>query len=434
MPPDDVIVIGAGAAGLMAAISAARAGANVILIEKNEKTGKKLYITGKGRCNFTNSCDTEDVFPQVVTNAKFLYSCIYGFTNHDVTEWFEGNGLRVKEERGGRMFPNSDKSSDVIKTLNNVCKKENIRILLNTRVSSVITEGTSDVPVRKKACGVILENGENLFSKAVIIATGGISYPSTGSTGDGYRFAEECSHTITALRPGLTGMNTFDEDIFSMQGLTLNNVSQTIWDGAESKPKKLYSGFGELLFTHFGVSGPVILSASSIIGDRLEDSRLILKLDIKPALDNKELDNRLLREIGQTPARSVSNMLRRLLPASMIPVVLDRAGLDGGLRCLDLTKKNRQSLILQMKEFTIRLRSLRSFSEAIITRGGVNVREIDPHTMESRLCEGLFFAGEVMDVDALTGGYNLQIAWSTGHTAGMSAAKRYGGRIESDSD
>lgn len=418
MPQSDVIVVGGGAAGLMAAIHAARSGEQTILLEKNEKTGKKLYITGKGRCNFTNDCETEELFSQTVSNAKFLYSAIYGFSNLDVIRFFEEEGLRVKIERGGRVFPSSDKSSDVIRILNSACKKYGVETRLNTEVKGLILhQEANSTHVR----GVRLAQGEELYAKRVILATGGLSYPSTGSTGDGLRWAKDCGHSIVDPRPGLTGLVTSESWVRDMQGLTLVNTAQTIRESEGGK--KLLDGFGELLFTHYGVSGPTMLTVSSKLGDVILDHPLILTLDIKPGLDDQQLDKKLIEDIRESGRKSLNNLLTRRLPASMIPVILSLANLDPGMRALDLTKEGRKTLVRLMKSLTLTLTGVRSFEEAIITRGGISVRDIRPGTMESKKVSGLYFSGEMIDVDALTGGYNLQIAWSTGALAGRSGNK-----------
>lgn len=418
MLPDktDVLVIGGGAAGLMASVSAAESGCDVVCIEKNEKLGKKIYITGKGRCNFTNACDTEDIFSQVVTNAKFLYSSIYGFSNHDVINWFSGHGLNSHVERGGRLFPDSGKASDVTKTLEKACRDAGVDICLDTEADTLLTDHDG-----KKMVGVRLKDDHEIGAKAVVIATGGLSYPSTGSTGDGYRMAAACGHRVTELKPALTGIQTREDFVRQMQGLTLINTDQRILDVRDGKEKCLLKGFGEILFTHFGVSGPTMLTASSILGDTLRERELILVLDIKPALDRKQLDARLLREIDQNGKKSIANIMRSLLPKSMIPVLLKRIGIDEEKRGLDLTRDERLAIVDGIKDFRLTLIGTRDFNEAVITRGGIDVKQIDPHTMESKIISGLYFAGEVIDVDALTGGYNLQIAWSTGHAAGTAA-------------
>ena len=404
----DVIVVGGGAAGLMAAIFAADKGEKVLLLEKNEKTGKKLYITGKGRCNFTNACDLEDIFTQVVSNAKFLYSCLYGFSNTDVISFFEKNGLKVKEERGQRMFPASDKSSDLIRCLDRVCKDSGVKIKLKTEVVSLIISDTT-------VLGVMTADSKRYMAKRVILATGGISYPSTGSTGDGHRMAKACGHRIVDMRPGLTGMSTEDKDIRKLQGLTLLNCGINICD---KSGKSLLDGFGEVLFTHFGVSGPTVLTASSKIGDVLKDEHLLMHIDIKPALSVDQLDKRVLREIDNDGKKAMSNLSRSMLPQSFIPVILKRCDIDPTKRGIDLTREERLSFVEMMKDFCVTLTSVRGFEEAIITRGGVSVMDVNPQTMESKIISGLYFAGEILDVDALTGGYNLQIAWSTGAAAG----------------
>ncbi len=412
LPADiDVIVVGGGAAGMMAAVAAADQGEKVLLLEKNEKTGKKLYITGKGRCNFTNSCDVEDFFSQVVSNAKFLYSCIYGFSNRDVIDWFTAEGLRVKEERGGRMFPVSDKSSDVIRVLDKACRDRHVQVVLHAEVNDLLT--TED---ENRVIGVSLSDGRKIHARRVILATGGVSYPSTGSTGDGLRMAEKLGHTIVTLRPGLTGLSTKETDIRELQGLTLINTSQTVRE--VSGKKKLLEGFGEILFTHFGVSGPTMLTVSSKLGDRLKEYPLLLTLDIKPALSEEELDKRVIREIEADGKKSIGNLAGRLLPKSLIPVLLNRCYVDPQRRGFDLTRDERLRFVKEMKSFAITLTGVRDFNEAIITRGGISVKDVNPQTMESKIISGLYFAGEILDVDALTGGYNLQIAWSTGVAAG----------------
>ena len=406
----DVIIVGGGAAGLMAAVFAAEYGEKVLVLEKNEKIGKKIYITGKGRCNFTNACDTEDIFGQVVTNAKFLYSCIYGFSNTDVIEFFEKNGLKVKEERGKRMFPVSDKSSDLIRVLDKTCKNSGVKIRLKTEVVSLIISDTKEI------LGVMTADSKRYMAKRVILATGGISYPSTGSTGDGHRMAKACGHRIVEMRPGLTGMITQEKDIRKLQGLTLLNSAIKIQD--KDSKKTLMEGFGEVLFTHFGVSGPTVLTASSKLGDMLKESPLAMHIDIKPAISDEQLDKRVLREIDNDGKKAMSNLMRSMLPQSLIPVILKRCDIDPTKRGIDLTREERLALVSQMKDFSLLITGIRGFDEAIITRGGVSVMDVNPQTMESKIISGLYFAGEILDVDALTGGYNLQIAWSTGAAAG----------------
>lgn len=409
-----VIVIGGGAAGMVAAIFAARNGKEVILIEKNEKLGKKLFITGKGRCNFTNACDTEDLFANVVTNPKFLYSAFYSFTNQMVMDFFEEIGLPYKVERGNRVFPVSDHSSDVIKVLERELKRQKVEILLNTKVKSLIIE--------KNICkGVQLAGGlkdkrtsDVLYADSVIIATGGISYPGTGACGDGYKFAEDAGHKLAVRKPSLVPFELQDACCKELMGISLKNVSASIYaDG-----KKVYSDFGEMLFTHFGVSGPIIIKASAYIHKYLEKD-LTLYIDLKPALDGKQLDERILKDFKLFQNKQLKNSLDKLLLRALIPVVIEKSGLDGEKKVNELTKEERRRLGTVIKKLPFTIKGLRGFDEAIITKGGVKVKEIDPGTMESKLTGSLYFAGEVLDLDALTGGFNLQIAWSTGYLAGV---------------
>ncbi len=405
-----VLVVGGGPAGMMAAIQAAKQGNTVTLLEQNEKLGKKLFITGKGRCNVTNDCDVTELFDSVVSNKKFLYSAFYSFSNQDVKDFFEEQGLRLKVERGRRVFPASDKSSDVIKALGNALKKLEVKIRLRTRVDKVLTE--NDI-----VCGVRLSDGECLNADKVILATGGISYKSTGSDGSGLVMAEKLGHQVTKLRPGLVGMCTKEAWVRDMQGLTLKNVAVSI--GKKQGKKPLYEDFGELLFTHYGVSGPMILSASSRLGDELEKEDLYIKIDLKPALSKEQLDSRILRDFEERKNADLSNAMVHLLPKSMIPVMLHVCGLDPAKKVNEVTRGEREQLVKGMKEFPLTINGLRDIQEAIITRGGVTVKEVDPSTMESKIVKNLYLAGEMLDLDALTGGYNLQIAWSTGYLAGQ---------------
>lgn len=405
-----VLVVGGGPAGMMAAIQAAKQGNTVTLLEQNEKLGKKLFITGKGRCNVTNDCDVTELFDSVVSNKKFLYSAFYSFSNQDVKDFFEEQGLRLKVERGRRVFPASDKSSDVIKALGNALKKLEVKIRLRTRVDQVLTE--NDI-----VCGVRLSDGECLNADKVILATGGVSYKSTGSDGSGLVMAEKLGHQVTKLRPGLVGMCTKEAWVRDMQGLTLKNVAVSI--GKKQGKKPLYEDFGELLFTHYGVSGPMILSASSRLGDELEKEDLCIKIDLKPALSKEQLDSRILRDFEERKNADLSNAMVHLLPKSMIPVMLHVCGLDPAKKVNEVTRGEREQLIKGMKEFPLTINGLRDIQEAIITRGGVTVKEVDPSTMESKIVKNLYLAGEMLDLDALTGGYNLQIAWSTGYLAGQ---------------
>lgn len=403
-----VIVIGGGAAGMMAAIFAARNDKEVVLLEQNEKLGKKLFITGKGRCNFTNACDTEDLFQNVVTNPKFLYSGFYSFSNQMAMDFFEEIGLPYKVERGNRVFPVSDHSSDVIKVLEKEMKRLGVTITLNAKVKTLI--------IKDGACkGVELANHKKLEADSVIVATGGISYPRTGACRDGYEFAKSAGHEVTELMPSLVPFELKDTCCKDLMGIALKNVSATIYAGE----KKVYSDFGEMLFTHFGVSGPIIIKASAYIHKHI-DKPLKLTIDLKPALDEKQLDDRILKDFKIYQNKQLKNSLDKLLLRALIPVVIDKSGLDGEKKINELTKEERKILVLTLKNLPFEITGLRGFDEAIITKGGVKVKEIDPGTMESKKTAGLYFAGEVLDLDALTGGFNLQIAWSTGYLAGIS--------------
>lgn len=406
-----VIVIGGGAAGMMAACMAAIEGAQVTLLEKNEKTGKKIYITGKGRCNLTNACQREEFLENVITNPKFLYSAFAQLDNQAVMNFFEKAGCRLKTERGDRVFPVSDHSSDVIAALNGELKKNRVQVMLHTEVSELLLEEGS-------IKGVLLSDGKKLHADAVIIATGGRSYESTGSTGDGYRFAKQAGHTIKDLRPSLVPFVVKEEWCKKLQGLSLKNVAVTL----KKEKKKIYEGFGEMLFTHFGVSGPLILSASSFYTAKYSGQEVLLTIDLKPAMDREQLDKRILRDFEENAGKQFKNALDKLLPAKLIPVMVELSGIDPHKKTSEVTKKERSRLVELFKELKLTVNGCRGYGEAIITGGGVNVKEIDPKTMGSRLVNGLYFAGEVMDVDALTGGFNLQIAWSTGALAGKSAA------------
>ncbi len=408
-----VIVIGGGAAGMMAACMAAVEGAHVTLLEKNEKTGKKIYITGKGRCNLTNACQREEFLENVITNPKFLYSAFAQLDNQAVMNFFEKAGCRLKTERGDRVFPVSDHSSDVIAALNGELKKNRVQVMLHTEVSELLLEEGS-------IKGVLLSDGKKLHADAVIIATGGRSYESTGSTGDGYRFAKQAGHTIKDLRPSLVPFVVKEEWCKKLQGLSLKNVAVTL----KKEKKKIYEGFGEMLFTHFGVSGPLILSASSFYTAKYNGQEALLTIDLKPAMDREQLDKRILRDFEENAGKQFKNALDQLLPAKLIPVMVELSGIDPHKKTNEVTKKERSRLLELFKELKLTVNGCRGYGEAIITGGGVNVKEIDPKTMGSRLVNGLYFAGEVMDVDALTGGFNLQIAWSTGALAGKSAGEK----------
>lgn len=400
---------------MMSAVCAAREGAFVTLLEKNEKTGKKIYITGKGRCNLTNSCDQEVFFDNIVSNGKFLYSAFHRMDSQGVREFFESAGLRLKEERGNRIFPLSDHSSDVISALNRQMDKERVKVCLHTQAAEILT-GSHPAPAVR---GVKLAGGRELLADAVIVATGGKSYESTGSTGDGYRFAAHAGHRVKELKPALVPFVTKESWPKALQGLSLKNVSVTL----KKEKKKIYEGFGEMLFTHFGVSGPLILSASSYYVKKYNDMPVRLCIDLKPALSDEQLDRRLLREFDRSRNRQFKNALDSLLPAKLIPVLVVLSGIPPEKKAGELTREERNSLASCLKNLTMTVTGTRGFQEAIVTQGGVDVKEVNPSTMESKLVKGLYFAGEVLDLDALTGGFNLQIAWSTGYLAGLSAAK-----------
>ena len=417
-----VIVVGGGAAGMFAAIAAAENGHTVTLLEKNEKLGKKLYITGKGRCNITNAADMDTLFANVMTNPRFLYSAFYACDNQSVIDFFEKNGLATKVERGGRVFPVSDHSSDVIAALQRALKDRGVEVRLHTRVETLLTEtwegadGAEPGTAKQRVCGVRLFDGSELPADAVVVATGGFSYQTTGSTGDGYRFATELGHTVTEIYPSLVPFYAKEEYVTRMQGLALKNVRVRIRDGK----KLLYDDFGEMLFTHFGVSGPLILSASAAIKPKLVNKPLAMEIDLKPALSFEQLDARLLREFDEAKNRQFKNSIVHLFPAKMIPVILELSRISPEKKVNEITREERQNFVRLMKAFPVTLDGLRNFKEAIITRGGVKVKEINPSTMESKLVGNLYFCGEVLDLDAMTGGYNLQIAWSTGFLAGSS--------------
>jgi len=403
-----VVVIGAGPAGLMAAGRAAERGLDVILAEKNDRVGKKILISGKGRCNITNSTDIEGLIENVPGNGNFLYSAFYTFSNQDLIDFLEGYGLKTKVERGGRVFPESDKSSDVVDVLLKFIKKTGVRLMLNTAVKDIITE---DNCVR----GVVTEDGKAMECDSVIIATGGASYPGTGSTGDGYRMAEKLGHTIVDLKPSLVPLLAKQEWVKELQGLSLKNVEITV---KSKSGRKLYTDFGEMLFTHFGVSGPVILSASRHLLDYdYKDVKLII--DLKPALTEEKLDARLQRDFEKYSRKQFKNSLDELLPQKLIPVIVDLSGIPSDKFVNQITRDERRSLVRLLKNLEIEIVGSRPLKEAIVTAGGVSTDEINPSTMESKLIKGLFFAGEVIDVDAYTGGFNMTIAFSTGHLAGM---------------
>lgn len=402
-----VFIAGGGAAGMMAGIFAARNGHEVHIYEKNEKLGKKLFITGKGRCNITNAGDMDTLFASVISNPKFLYSGFYSFTNEQVLDFFEELGIKTKIERGNRVFPESDHSSDVTGAMSRELKRLHVEIHLHSEVKEVCIEDG-------KFQSILLSDGKKVPGNACIIATGGISYPSTGSTGDGYRFARQAGHSVTELFPSLVPMEVKEPYIMELQGLSLRNVNAAIYDGT----KKIYEEFGEMLFTHYGVSGPIIISASSLIGPVLNEKNLRLTIDLKPALSMEQLDQRVLRDFGENRNKQFKNAVDKLFPAKLKPVMLELCKIDPDKKVHEISREERLRFVSLIKNLEMTLTGLRGFNEAIITKGGVDVRQIDPKTMESKLVRGLYFTGEVLDLDALTGGFNLQIAWSTAYLAG----------------
>ena len=398
-----VLIVGGGAAGMLASIFAARRGLEVHVFEKNEKLGKKLYITGKGRCNLTNACGMDALFDSVRTNSRFLYSAFYGFTNQDTMNFFEQEGLALKVERGDRVFPVSDRSADVLDTLRRSMKRAGVKVHLNTGVQEVVCR-------EEQAAGIRLESGEIIEGDSVIVATGGLSYPSTGSTGDGYRFAEEAGHKVTDCLPSLVPFNVREAFVKELQGLSLISI----YNGK----KQLFREFGEMLFTHFGVSGPLILTASSFVGTYAARQELRLVLDLKPALTAEQLDQRILRDFDASPNKSFKNVVSGLFPAKLTPVMVELSGIHPDKKVHDISREERQGFVRLIKNLEMTVTGLRDYREAIITKGGVSVKEINPSTMESKLVKGLYFIGEVLDLDAVTGGFNLQIAWSTAYAAG----------------
>lgn len=406
-----VLIIGGGAAGMMAGVFAARNHHEVHILEKNEKLGKKVFITGKGRCNVANACDTEELFPAVMSNPKFLYSGFYSFGPQDVMNFFEEAGVPLKVERGNRVFPQSDHSSDIIRALERELKKAGAKVHLHTTVKEIVKK-----PEAEKVTGVILEDGTFMEGDAVIVATGGFSYQSTGSTGDGYRFARELGLKVTDISPSLVPLKTKEDYIPKLQGLSLKNTGLTIKNGK----KVLYEDFGEMMFTHFGVTGPMILSASAHIGTKLEkaeNGELCAYLDLKPALTKEQLDARILREFETGQNKQFKNVIGVLFPSSLTPVMLEFGGIPAEKKIHDISREERQHFVDLVKAFPFTITGMGEFKEAIITKGGVSVKEINPGTMESKKISGLYFAGEVLDLDAVTGGYNLQIAWSTAYLA-----------------
>ncbi len=402
-----VLIVGGGAAGMLASIFSARNGHEVHVYEKNEKLGKKLYITGKGRCNLTNACDMDALFASVRTNSRFLYSAFYGFTNQDTMAFFEEEGLKIKTERGERVFPLSDRSADVLDTLRRSMRRAGVEVHLNTEVKDIIVEA-------EEARGLILSDKTRIEGDAVIVATGGLSYPVTGSTGDGYRFAKEAGHKVTDCIPSLTPFNIREQFVKDLQGLSLKNVELRICNGK----KEVFREFGEMMFTHFGITGPLVLTASSYVGALAAKQELQAVLDLKPALSEEQLDQRILREFDANHNKSFKNVIGSLFPAKLTPVMIGLSGIDQDKKVHDISREERQGFVKLTKSLPMTVTGLRDYKEAIITKGGVAVKEINPSTMESKFVKGLYFIGEVLDLDAVTGGFNLQIAWSTAYAAG----------------
>ncbi len=414
-----VIVIGGGPAGMMAAITAKENKNDVVIIEKNNQLGKKLLITGKGRCNITSSLEMEEFIKNTPGNGMFLYSAYQKYTNKDIIQFLKEQGLEVKEERGNRIFPITDKSIDVLKCFTKKIKELNIEIKYNTKVKEILIESAEG---ENKVVGIKTDT-EILKADKIILATGGKSYPLTGSTGDGYKLAQKLGHTITPIKPSLVPLETYDKnECKELQGLSLRNVGIKLLD--KEKNKTIYEDFGEMLFTHFGVSGPTILSASAHlvryknIERLLEEKKIVLEIDLKPALENKKLNDRILRDFEEVKNKQFKNSLDKLLPQKLIPIIIKRSKINPNKKVNEITKKEREELIKTIKDFEIFIKDFRPIEEAIITSGGISIKEINPKTMESKKVKGLYFAGEIIDVDSYTGGFNLQIAYSTGYVAG----------------
>lgn len=412
-----VIVIGGGPSGMMSAITAAENGNNVILLEKMESLGRKLLITGKGRCNITSSLPIEDFIQNTPGNGQFLYSCFKNYTNIDIIQFLKEQGLEVKEERGNRIFPVTDKSLDVLKCFTNRLKELNVEIRYKTKVIEIVKND------KNEKLQVKIENGTNIEADKIILSTGGKSYPLTGSTGDGYKIAEKLGHTITKIKPSLVPLECLDKNMCkNLQGLSLKNVKIELYNNENNKT--IYEDFGEMLFTHFGVSGPTILSGSAHLvryknnEDLIKNKKIILKIDFKPALTEEKLDERILRDFAELKNKQFKNSLDKLLPQKLIPVIIEKSKIDSEKRVNEITKQERKNLVKLLKNFEVIISDFRPIEEAIITSGGINIKEINPKTMESKIISGLYFAGEIIDVDSYTGGFNLQIAYSTGYTAG----------------
>ena len=412
-----VIVIGGGPAGMMAAITASENGNDVTLVEKMNSLGRKLLITGKGRCNITSSLNIEEFIKNTPGNGRFLYSCYQQYTNKDIIEFLREQGLEVKEERGNRIFPVTDKSQDVLKCFTKKLKENRVKILYNMQVQKILVDEQ-----KEKAIG-ILANNEEMYADKIILATGGKSYPLTGSTGDGYKMVEELGHNVTKIKPSLVPLEIYQKSLCQdLQGLSLRNIEMKILD--KSKNKTIYEDFGEMLFTHFGVSGPTILSSSAHlvryknIDEKLKNREIVLKIDFKPALSKKKLDDRILREFTEFKNKQFKNSLEKLLPHKLINPIIKLSKIDPDKKVNEITKEERKRLVEILKNFTIEIKGFRPIDEAIVTSGGIKISEINPKTMESKLIRNLYFAGEIIDVDSYTGGFNLQIAYSTGFVAG----------------
>ncbi len=409
-----MIIVGGGPAGMMAAYQAAMNGSEVLLLERNEKLGKKLFITGKGRCNVTNFADLEQVFRNILTNPKFLNSSIRQFTNRDVYDFFNDRGCPLKVERGDRVFPESDHSSDIIRTMEKALKEVGVDIRLHTKVSKVLVKD-------QKAYGVLLENGEKVLGDSVILACGGQSYVSTGSDGYGFKMAKELGHHVVKPHPGLVPLETRESWVKELQGLSLRNVEVKMKDASG---KVAYRENGEMLFTHFGISGPLVLSASSHMDAEGTKGPYTITINLKPALSDEQLDQRLLRDFEENSHKEFKNALGKLFPQKLIPVMVELSGIPGETKVYDITREQRLKFLHLIQNLTLTVTKTRGFQEAIITRGGIDVKEVNPSTLESKQIQDLYFAGEMLDCDALTGGFNLQIAWSTGYLAGTKAAQK----------
>lgn len=417
-----VIVIGGGPAGMMAAITASNNNTQVTLLEKMPSLGRKLLITGKGRCNITSSLDMPEFIENTPTNGKFLYSCYKNYTNKDIIKFLELQGLEVKEERGNRIFPKTDKSIDVLKCFTNKLKEKNVNIKYNTKVTKIIVSKTRDTD-KLKVEGVETDKGMEKADK-IILATGGMSYPLTGSTGDGYYLAKELGHTIIKVKPSLIPLEIYEKNICKeLQGLTLKNVSIYLKD-IENK-KIIYQDFGEMIFTHFGISGPIVLSSSAHLtrykncNEKMKNKKIKFIIDLKPALSEEKLEERIMRDFLEFKNKQFKNSLDKLLPKKLIPIIIKKSLIPENRKINEITKKERKILTKLLKNFELDVKDFRPIEEAIITSGGISTKEINPKTMESKLVENLYFAGEIIDVDSYTGGFNLQIAYSTGYTAGL---------------